>query len=136
MVSSLSVLYVGAKEECVRALARSSAAESMSLSWQSPYEQTDRADFGDAQLVVVDGSASAPRGVVEVVQRTRWLGYDGVLLVVGFGASALDRVLATAAGADAVREPPLALEDLIALAASEVHGRGRRPVGVPVALPA
>lgn len=136
MASSFPVLYVGAERERVRALARSPAAESISLCWRSPQALTDSADFGDARLVVVDGSSSAPRGVVEVVRRARWLGYDGVVLVVGFGASELDRVLATAAGADAVRERPLAIEDLIALATSDVHRRGQRPIGVPVGLPA
>lgn len=136
MPFSHEVLYVGAEPKRMPMLVRMPAAETIALRWRLPGELTERADFGNARLIVVDGAASTPRGVVELVRRTRWLGYKGVLLVVGFGTTELDRVLAVEAGADAVREPPLTPEELVALATTGVHGHGQRATGVGIALAA
>lgn len=52
-------------------------------------------------LIVVDGG-SLRDVLVPVVQRLRWSGFDGIVLVVRFGRSELERVLAHEAGASEV----------------------------------
>lgn len=51
--------------------------------------------------VIVDGANLGARAV-ELARRVRWLGFDGTVVLIGFGKTELDRVLAREAGADVV----------------------------------
>ncbi|HRP98204.1 MAG TPA: hypothetical protein PL143_18360 [Rhodocyclaceae bacterium] len=104
MQTMIRALFVSCDRQARRRLDETVwSAGGVTVLWShcEPGDFDGLADAARHDLVVVDGARLGAR-VVEAVQRIRWLGFAEPLVVVGFGRSELERVLAFEAGADAV----------------------------------
>jgi hypothetical protein len=104
MQTLVRALYLSSDERVASRLQgqmRSRADTGFLWSCRDPALFDEAGEYAHHPLIVVDGASLGAR-VVETVQRIRWLGFVGCVVVVNFGKSELERVLAFEAGADVV----------------------------------